>query len=253
MTIKKTFAAALLLGSCLVLPSARAAVTPSLFEMKVYKFAVSTSEDCSNPIVVYSNDNPEYADFGKGPTVGTGALADGTYRCVAFEVSDHIRFAPATSEGACEAGKSYTIDVCRKHVGGGGGPGDGPGGPGDGGPGGGGPGGGGPGDGSGGGGGGSEELVRRLDGTTFSCVEGDVDERVVIYMSTASSPVKHGNAFTPPVDASDSTRGIALSAALVVNGAAVGTFTVDARGKVGSGEENGVAECGMEPPSFGFE
>lgn len=252
MTFKKTFAGALLLGSCMAIPAARAAVTPSAFEMKVYKFAVSTSADCSNPVVVYSNDNPDYADFAKGPTVGTGALADGSYRCVIFEVSDHIRFVPESTEGACVAGKTYTVDVCRRHVPQGGG---GPGGEpqvGDGGPQDGPPSGGGPAEGSQNGGG-SEESVRLLDGTTFNCVEGDVEEHVAVYMSTASSPVKHGNAFMPPADESDASRGLALNAPLVVNGTAIGTFTVDARGKVGSGEENGVAECGMEPPLFGFE
>ncbi len=268
MKLKHLLAASVLLGSCLAIPSARASVTASVFELKIYKFAVSTSEDCSNPIIVYENAAPEYSDFAKGPTFGSWHLADGTYKCVMFEMSDHIRYTPGTNEGACLQGKAYTDDVCRKHGDGGSGGGGGPnGGPGDGGPGEGGSGGGGPNGGPGGGpgdggpnggggggmGGGKEEVVTLLDGTTFTCQDGDVDERVAVYLSIASSDTQHGNAFSPPTSASDTARGIKLGSPLIVNGAAIGTFVVDAHGKISSGMDNGVEQCGMDPPDFSFE
>ena len=44
-------------------------------------------------------------------------------------------------------------------------------------------------------------------------------------------------------------HGINLGAPLVVNGAATGTFVVDAKDRVGPD----YGECGMQPPRFSFE
>jgi hypothetical protein len=156
---KLAFGALLALGTCLSIPRADAAVSPAGFYMKIYKFAVSESADCSNPLVVYENATPDYVDFTGDPVIGSSAIKDGTYPCVIFEVSDAIRFSPTASEGACEKGVNYMIDVCADHSSGpgpgsGGGPGSSGGGPGSSSGGGGGYGwdGGGPGSSSGGGG-----------------------------------------------------------------------------------------------------
>lgn len=95
------------------LAAAFAALDPSEFNIKIYKFAVSANANCSNPITVYENSAPTLTNFLGSPTIGSGTLEDGTYPCVIFEVSDNMTFKPATSEGACIANTTFTMDICR--------------------------------------------------------------------------------------------------------------------------------------------
>ena len=248
------------LSAALIAVSASAAVqTPASFKLKIYKFAVSTSETCENPILVHVDDNPSYTELTVGPTIGNGHLADGTYKCVMIEMSDLVKFSASQDDGACVAGVEHTMDVCAQHGSdpGGGGPGayDGGGpGPYDG-------GGPGPYDGGGPGGGGGghtpEDLsVKLLDGTMTACspIDGHEDH-VVLYITTASARSggsgsgASSNVFVPPTAAGDPAHGINLGAPLVVNGAATGTFVVDAKDRVGPD----YGECGMQPPRFSFE
>ncbi len=89
------------------------AVNPTQMMLKIYKVAVSASTNCSSPITLFSNDNPSYTNFLGNPTLGSGELADGTYPCVIFEISDNLKFIPETTEGVCTAGEEYLIDICR--------------------------------------------------------------------------------------------------------------------------------------------
>jgi hypothetical protein len=271
------------------IPAAKAAVTPSGFFLKVYKFAVSENADCSNPVVVYENATPDYVDFTSDPTIASSTIKDGTYPCVIIEMSDAIRFVPGETEGACTKGTAYMLDVCADHghdpggppgdgggppgSSGGGPPGDGGGPPGSSGggpPGGGGgpPGGGGGSPGSSGGppgsGGGGPQgpsgppSTRLIDGTVVACsAASGTEDRVALYISTASTRVPgsgdQGNAFEPP--GAEGKNGFPLGAALLVKGSAVGTFAVDARGKVESTNygPGGSPQCDMQPPVFSFE
>jgi hypothetical protein len=340
-----------LLGTCFALP-ASADQTPSSFQIKIYKFAVSTSVTCDSPVVVYSNDTPSYAEVSDNPIFGTAHVNDGTYKCVMIQMSDIIKFSASQDDATCHAGEMHTMDVCADHPGSGsgdngdGGLSGGPCGPGpqggppsdfdggmgnnpgpqggppsdfDGGmgnnpgPQGGppsdfdggmgnnpgnnpGPQGGPPSDfdggmgsgptgnsgnsggmsngsssgpsgtgscgGSGDSGGGSGSQMgpdlsyQNLDGTLSACspVEGHED-LVVLYLSVGATDRGVGkdsgphNGFLPPTQAGDSAHGMNLGAPLVVNGPSVGTFVIDARGKVTV--DNG--QCGMQPPLFSFE
>lgn len=89
------------------------AVDPAELKVKIYKFAVSESELCTNPITVFEDSNPEYQDFYSNPTIGDGNFDDGTYPCVILEMSDTLKFTPAETEGACVEGEEYEINVCR--------------------------------------------------------------------------------------------------------------------------------------------
>ncbi len=195
--------------------SALAAVDATLFKLKVYKAAVSTSALCTNLQVIYTNSNPDYSTF-DGSAIGSASIAPGTYPCIAFEVSDTIKFTPSADVGdgsVCAGGTEYTREVCR--------------------------------DGSI-----SGEL---LDGTDFTCASGE--QRMAIYLSTASSSSGGGDAsnpFLPPLtagDASDATRGMKLSGSFTVTATSTATFVVGGNEIV---DVDG-STCDMQPPQWGFE
>ncbi len=191
---------------------------PDSVQLKIYKIAVSESADCSDLIEVFSDDAADYSDFSGNPTLGNGTIPDGTYNCVAIEMSDQVVFTPATSSDSlnCVAGEENTIDVCRPD---------------------------------------NNGTTLLIDGTESDCTDGD--DRVALYLSTDSITLpkepgaegdNEGNNFAPPADG-ELANGFFLDGAFEVSGTSAGTFVVDFTGRVG--EEDG--ECGMQPPNWGFE
>ena len=94
--------------------SAHAVFDASSLRLKIYKMAVSTSPDCSNPTVVVSNSSPSYSDFKTNPTLGSGNVADGNYPCVIIEFSDNIKITPSGNGSYCFSSTETTNDVCRE-------------------------------------------------------------------------------------------------------------------------------------------
>jgi hypothetical protein len=47
-------------------------IDPTYLKLKVYKFAVSTSPFCTNPVTVFEEANPSYTDVLLGPSLGNG-------------------------------------------------------------------------------------------------------------------------------------------------------------------------------------
>ena len=94
--------------------SAHAVFDASSLRLKVYKMAVSTSPDCSNPTVVVSNSSPSYTNFKTNPTLGSGNVADGNYPCVIIEFSDNIKMTPSGNGSLCFSSTETTNDVCRE-------------------------------------------------------------------------------------------------------------------------------------------
>lgn len=191
------------------------AMDPSSLRVKVYKVAFSTSVDCTNLQTVYegSASDATFVDFLNNPVIAENAsLADGTYKCVAIEMSDLIKFTPTTSSGACVADQEETLDVCR------------------------------------GSDGGTYELI---DGTQGTCDNTyGTDDRVTLWLSQGSTATGGGggaNGFTRPTSDSDSANGFNLSSPFVKSGAATGIFYVD-----GTGQVTGGGSCDMQPPAFGF-
>lgn len=102
----------------------------------------------------------------------------------------------------------------------------------------------------------------KIDGTTTTCGSG-TDDRVALYISTGSSGT-NGDSFVPPASIGDTTRGMELSSALVVNGAASGTMVFDTAGQVcdnnaagcdgsaGGTGTGGAGECRLEGASISF-
>lgn len=228
VTIKGTTSNLSTSSSVLHSPDARAAtsgINPSSVRLKIYQVAVSTNTDCSSPTTIFSvsASAATYADFAGTPTLGTGAVADGTYPCVIIEMSDQVKFTPETAtDNYCEADTEYTIDVCQDR------------------------------------GESSDDTSVLLDGSTTTCAAGANDERVAIYLSTISTtlprdpesdPAEEGNPFKAPTS-STTEDGFLLDGAFVVSGASTGTFVADFTNRVGEDEDN---QCGMESPNWGFQ
>ena len=197
---------------------ATSGLNPSSLSMKIYKFYVSTDVNCTNPIKIYENVNPTYSNMYSNPRIGSGEAPTGTYPCVIFEAADFIKFVPAqtSDNNRCVAGTEYSLDICRTD---------------------------------------SSGSSIGVDGTTTTCTGNGTtasEDRVHIYLSSASTGVSGGqngpDAFKPPVGAADATRGIKLTAPMVITGSNTAVFQMDGTGAV---EENGT-NCDHQPPTFGF-
>ncbi len=206
-----------------------AGVDASVAKMKVYRFAVSKNQDCSDAKVVIDNgSSAESVDMFKGPDLGSGALEDGDYPCAIIEMSDQLVFTPKTDHGICSAGESYTIDVCGPR--------------------------------------GETEpapKTKSIEGKSITCTS--EEDKVTLYLSTLSV-VENGsdaaceadsencNAFLPPTT-SIKVQGIKLGKALAVSGDTSGEFVIDLSGKINGLNEEGTAnsdQCDLQPPAFSF-
>lgn len=201
-------------------------------KVKMYKFYVSLNADCSNPVLVYSNDDPSYANMSGEAELFSEELADGTYNCVIIEMSDMIKFTPAddiviNSETVCDASVEYTRDVCRAH--------------------------------------GDDEsdlwnTVSRVGSTDLICAEGQSEERVFLYLTTAITEEDDENnlIFISPADTAitiptGKNKGDRLASALTKSGSLSGVFYVDVSNKIeGRNFGEGDTECDMQKPVFGF-
>lgn len=180
-----------------------APVAASSFKIKIKRVAVSTSGDCSNPVIVYDSGNTlaniSYVDLSSNPNLFSEAsVANGTYNCVIWEVSDHVKFKPATSDGSsCDSGVELERDIC--------GYGD------------------------------DKEdavtqnpnkLIGSATNTTCSVTTEDVKP---LYFSTWSTATSGNSVQTgvPPTHQDDATKGLKLAAPIVVNGATQGILEFD--------------------------
>lgn len=213
--------------SLFMLSVAHAATSPTVATVKLYKAWMSPNGDCSSPVSFFDGGaTPTAVDMVTGPTLGTGSLAAGTYRCVIFQMSDQVSFTPAANDGtACVAGTSYTIDVCSSHDGGMTTP----------------------------------STKNPETGATVSCTAADgTDDTVWVYISTYSTATTgsaQSNPFTPPTQSGDADHGFSLaSGAITISSNITGTFVFGVNNTLATLPygPNGTDVCSMEPPSFGF-
>ncbi|MBI2519003.1 MAG: hypothetical protein HYV97_01240 [Bdellovibrio sp.] len=191
------------------------ALDPAYLELKVYKFAISKSEFCTDLITVFETNNPVYEDFLNNPSLGSGSIDVGTYPCVVIEFSDIIRYASTTNSdsGLCVAGEQHSGQICRADW---------------------------------------QENGVLIDGTQFAC--NDNEQKVAVYLSTGSTS-GGGNepAFVPPT-AENRARGLKLLAPLIVSNGTIAKFIVDGRGQIEDttprGGQNPI--CEMNAPTFSF-
>jgi len=111
--------AAMMTGVLASFASAANIVDPSAFSMKFYEARISPRADCGGGFVrIFQDSSPSYQDMLAGPTLGTGSVPNGTYRCVALKASDVIRYTPSvtTSGGNCIGGTPYSKNIARGEV-----------------------------------------------------------------------------------------------------------------------------------------
>lgn len=207
-----------LLVSAVVTPI-QAATTPTTIELKVYQVAVSTDPLCTDPQTIFKTSSPVFVDFVATPTLGSGDIPTGTYKCVIIEIASTVKFKPLANDGVkCVAGQEVSMPICS-------------------------------------GGDYTGKTYTLLDGTTGDC-SGTSERRVPLVLSTASSCVGTGPncdstafPFGIPTDASGTSKnGLHLANALVVSGDKTANFTVNGKDQV---SDQG-SKCVMEAPVFSF-
>jgi hypothetical protein len=91
-------------------------VDPSAFALRVYETRISESADCSGSfLTVFRSESPTELNMLDEPTLGSGVVPNGTYRCVAIRMSDMIDYTPAetTDNNNCVAGTPYSKDIAH--------------------------------------------------------------------------------------------------------------------------------------------
>jgi hypothetical protein len=120
MMTRALIAASLLAGGpVMAIPGG---VTPGYVRVKVYEIRVAPNADCTGALTVYRTDSPSYQDWVNNPTIGSGAVPNGTYSCVMVRMSDNIHFTPSTTDpswthSVCLVGSDYVIDVAHDEIG----------------------------------------------------------------------------------------------------------------------------------------
>jgi hypothetical protein len=90
----------------------QAGVNPSLLMIKVLEVRFSPNSDCSQSVTTYRNPAAQYQDFATNPALGSGALPQGTYHCIAIHLSDLMTARPAANDGIhCLTTTSFTQDI----------------------------------------------------------------------------------------------------------------------------------------------
>ncbi len=183
-------------------------LSPTSVKLKLYKFAVSTSPLCTNLITVIDNGtSPTEVDFAGTPDLGSGTIANGTYPCIALEVSDNIKYVPGTTSvsGGCVSGVEYTLDICRVDNGG---------------------------------------SSKMIDGTTTTCTGttgSPSADHVTLFISTYSDPGSSGDGFRPPtVVGGDGTY---VSSPLVISGSSSANFVANPAGQMCDDTNDTASDC----------
>ncbi len=154
------------------------------------------------------SDKVDYAD---SPTLGSGSMPHGTYKCMAVKIWDDVIYSPsettsgsdASTDGACVAATDYTTDLC---------------------------------------GGDNSSVLSQVwnqaTGASYSCTvdTAPASEWIWIYMSTASTDLEADDDclscdLNPPTS-DNLTKGITLGGALVISKAKTSVFKTDISNKI---------------------
>ena len=209
--MKNIFMSIFALSITLPVLGADIGINPLYLEIKVYKVAVSDSEFCTDLKTIFEEANPVYQDFLTAPILGNGKVKNGTYKCIALEISDVIKTAPDQNSdtGNCVMGQQEVGDICHANNGG-------------------------------------LDSGFLIDGTPVLCT--DDEQRVAVYLSTASLPSENsGTAFTAP-SLANLYNGITLASPLKVKGHTTAKMIVDGAGTIE--DKWGKCEVGSPTISF---
>jgi len=98
--------------------------SPVDLKITLHALYLSTNEDCSNPILIRDlNSSPQEFNLTANPTLFSGSIASGTYKCMIFKMSDVLKYkvdAAAVAEWApdCAEDTEYQHDIFRTDNGG---------------------------------------------------------------------------------------------------------------------------------------
>lgn len=178
------------------------------------------------------SDKVDYAD---SPTLGSGSMPHGTYKCMAVRIWDNVTYSPSettsgtdnSTDGVCVAATDYTVDLC------------------------------------GGGGTADDPLVSYWDqdaGALANCTvdSAPASEWIWVYMSTASTDLAADdecfNCDWNPPTSDNLTKGITLGGALVISKAKTSVFKTDISNRIADQSVfPGNRGCTMLKPAFTFE
>ena len=168
-------------------------------------------------------------DYAGNPTLGSGSIGIGTYKCLAVRIWDNVTYSPTTdtTSGACDNSSDYTIDLC-------------------------------------GGGTNDDPLVSYWDPDTGASANCTIDnasasEWIWVYLSTASTDLDAddtcSNCDWNPPTSDNLTKGITLGAALVISAAKTSTFKTDITNRIADTTQlpGSTDTCDMLKPAFTFE
>jgi len=119
MNMKNIFrrSAALLLLVSAAAPSGFCANmgSPQEVNLKITEFWISPNADCTGLTRIYNDPSAGYQNMVAGANFGQLGVANGTYQCIAWKMSDVITLKPDyTSDGGqCVQGTTYTRDLFR--------------------------------------------------------------------------------------------------------------------------------------------
>ena len=203
--------------------------TPSSAKFKVYKVYMYNSEYCTGSYqtpFTYSDTEAELKEYvGTTPDLGSGTLDNGTYKCMAVNMSDNITFQIATDFAGhatpCLKDTTYWMDLCNNRT-----------------------------------------YYDPDSGDNNTCTNDYATaEKTWMYMSTVSDTTYQTTPkvqYHPPT-ADNTSAGITLGGALVVSGDSSGKLVIDLREVIdnasgGNGVANGATmPCYMNAPKFSFE
>lgn len=220
--MRSIFFAFWILCFCLMASTTQAAVGTSEATLKLYQAYLSPNGDCSDAVLFLDPENEEAAGFAEvdmntGPTIGSGPIAEGFYKCVIFKMSDSITFTPNANDGTtCVAGVQNTVDICKDN------------------------------------GSGAPEVTDN-NGTVTTCT--DNEDTVWVYVSTFATSTEGGdnhNAFSPPVSDGDADHAFNLEHEVIISGDTEGTFIFNTDGKIEETTNFSGSHCEMNPPTFAF-
>ena len=171
-----------------------------------------------------NNDAGEWFDFVANPEIGNPNVAPGTYKCIVWRMSDIVKITPAetSTSGNCQAGVSFSLDVCGT-------------------------------------GSSVTPLIVPADrtdkigsyGVAFSCTSSTADanaEIVTLFLSTQAAYFQNGDSFNlPTIDGSG--NGIRIASPFIVNGTKKVKLIFNTAGLV----MDASGSCQMNQPIFGFE
>ena len=89
--------------------TAQAVTNPSSVLLKIYEVRLSPNADCSQAVTIFTNPSGASRDLVQNPTLGSGAIPNGTYQCFMAHISDQIIYTPAASDGAMAASEIVNL------------------------------------------------------------------------------------------------------------------------------------------------